>query len=213
VDVGPGNDLLAALCMAYIFDRYQCQPLVTVFGNDPEEFESDDRSIASGEDLNNHNGKSKVEFSNVPNNVGGDGYRDGNDAEHGLGADDAVGNGDFYEQGDNNRNYQNHDNHDGSQQHQNIYGSDEPYNYTDANGNYVDENGDYVDNNHYNEPSGNYGNVNQEDAYDYPFDDHHNTYDDTPNNAYNDKHQAEMQEDLLHSDDHSHGKASKPEIV
>ena len=32
VDVGPGNDLLAALCMAYVFDRYQCQPLLTAFG-------------------------------------------------------------------------------------------------------------------------------------------------------------------------------------
>jgi hypothetical protein len=51
VDVGAGNDLLAALCMAYVFDRYQCQPLITVFGRDAEdEFEADDKSIASEED-------------------------------------------------------------------------------------------------------------------------------------------------------------------
>lgn len=49
VDVGPGNDMLAALCMAYVFDRYQCQPLVTVFGMDPMEDGADDRSINTHE--------------------------------------------------------------------------------------------------------------------------------------------------------------------
>lgn len=37
VTVGPGNDLLAALCMAYVFDRVQNQPLVTVVGRDEDE--------------------------------------------------------------------------------------------------------------------------------------------------------------------------------
>lgn len=35
--VGPGVDLLAALCIAYVFDRFQCQPLITVIGRDPED--------------------------------------------------------------------------------------------------------------------------------------------------------------------------------
>lgn len=37
VTVGPGNDLLAALCMAYVFDRVQNQPLITVVGRDEDE--------------------------------------------------------------------------------------------------------------------------------------------------------------------------------
>ena len=50
VHAGVGNDLLAALCMAYIFDRYQCQPLITVFGRSEEdEYENleDNSSIES----------------------------------------------------------------------------------------------------------------------------------------------------------------------
>jgi len=51
VDVGPGNDLLAALCMAYIFDRYQCNPFITVFGRDSDdEYEPSDKSISSSEE-------------------------------------------------------------------------------------------------------------------------------------------------------------------
>lgn len=53
VDVGPGNDLLAALCMAYVFDRYQCQPFITVFGrNESDEYEEkdDDDDHSSEED-------------------------------------------------------------------------------------------------------------------------------------------------------------------
>jgi hypothetical protein len=49
VDVGPGNDVLAALCMAYVFDRYQCQPLVTVFGMEDDDDEADDKSINTHE--------------------------------------------------------------------------------------------------------------------------------------------------------------------
>ena len=51
VDIGPGNDMLAALCMAYVFHRYQCQPLITVVGADKEQYwEPDDQSIESNED-------------------------------------------------------------------------------------------------------------------------------------------------------------------
>ncbi|GKY90562.1 hypothetical protein MPSEU_000029900 [Mayamaea pseudoterrestris] len=42
VVVGPGQDLLMALCMAYVFDRAQCQPLVTTFGRDDVEDEYED---------------------------------------------------------------------------------------------------------------------------------------------------------------------------
>ncbi|GAX11617.1 hypothetical protein FisN_1Lh017 [Fistulifera solaris] len=51
VKVGPGNDLMAALCLAYIFDRYQCQPFITVFGRDSDdEYDpEDDESLSSKE--------------------------------------------------------------------------------------------------------------------------------------------------------------------
>jgi hypothetical protein len=68
VDVGPGNDLLAALCMAYVFDRSQCQPLVTVFGLE-EDVETDDKSIASNEDIDKND--VEMQFDNVPPSNGG----------------------------------------------------------------------------------------------------------------------------------------------
>lgn len=96
VDVGPGNDLLAALCLAYVFDRYQCQPLVTVFGvgdGDDDQLEADDRSIASEED-DVEKQQGNMQFTNVPHgDDGGDdgGYHDepqspaggGNDRDRG----------------------------------------------------------------------------------------------------------------------------------
>jgi len=92
VDVGPGNDLLAALCMAYIFDRYQCQPLVTVFGNDEDDLEHDDASIGSDEerqqpykDDDNNDNNQEVELTNMPDNIGS--YRD-EDPEYQDGAVD-----------------------------------------------------------------------------------------------------------------------------
>lgn len=67
VQVGPGNDLLAALCMAYVFDRVQGQPLITVVGRDEdEELEADDEaSLESQEDDNNKN-KGELELENMP---------------------------------------------------------------------------------------------------------------------------------------------------
>lgn len=54
VTVGPGNDLLAALCMAYVFDRVQNQPLVTVVGREEDE-ELEEASIESKDDKKNRN--------------------------------------------------------------------------------------------------------------------------------------------------------------
>jgi hypothetical protein len=56
VVVAPNQDLLLALCLAYVFDRSQCQPLVTVFGRDEDnEFErkegEDDRSVVSNGEM------------------------------------------------------------------------------------------------------------------------------------------------------------------
>jgi hypothetical protein len=60
VDVGPGNDLLSALCMAYVFDRVQCQPLVTVMGERDSELEGDDDdSSSSSEETDSKNDGSK----------------------------------------------------------------------------------------------------------------------------------------------------------
>lgn len=68
VDIGPGNDVLAALCMAYVFDRYQCQPLITVVGGEKEQYlQPDDHSIESDE---GDEGKTDIEeqmyFENAP---------------------------------------------------------------------------------------------------------------------------------------------------
>lgn len=64
VDIGPGNDVLAALCMAYVFDRYQCQPLITVVGGEKEQYlQPDDHSIESDEgDVE----KNDMYFENTP---------------------------------------------------------------------------------------------------------------------------------------------------
>jgi hypothetical protein len=71
VDIGPGNDVLAALCMAYVFDRYQCQPLITVVGAGKEQYlQEDDRSIESNEDDKDSKKASdrEVRFDNMPSN-------------------------------------------------------------------------------------------------------------------------------------------------
>lgn len=70
IKVGPGQDLLAALCIGYVFDRVQGQPLVTVVGRDEdEELEDDDASIESDEELmmNDASKKREVEVTNMPN--------------------------------------------------------------------------------------------------------------------------------------------------
>jgi hypothetical protein len=81
VDVGPGNDVLAALCMAYVFDRYQCQPLITVVGAEKEQYvQPDDHSIESDDENdnvnsndieNNHNQDRQIHFDNLPSNEEG----------------------------------------------------------------------------------------------------------------------------------------------
>jgi hypothetical protein len=46
LEVERGNDLLAALCMAYAFDRALCQPLVTIIGyQEKEHMDDDDESL------------------------------------------------------------------------------------------------------------------------------------------------------------------------
>jgi hypothetical protein len=71
VDVGPGNDLLSALCMAYVFDRCQCQPLVTVMGERDSELEGDDDdSSSSSEESDSKTGSKKsgdqdIELTNM----------------------------------------------------------------------------------------------------------------------------------------------------
>ncbi|KAL7580294.1 hypothetical protein ACA910_013024 [Epithemia clementina (nom. ined.)] len=48
VKVAPNNDLLAALCMAYVFDKCQNQPMVIMYGADEEDYaKADDDSIQS----------------------------------------------------------------------------------------------------------------------------------------------------------------------
>lgn len=67
VDVGPGNDLLSALCMAYVFDRVQCQPLVTVMGERDDELEGGDDSSSSSEEEEDSkkSGEDDIELTDV----------------------------------------------------------------------------------------------------------------------------------------------------
>ncbi len=51
LEVERGNDLLAALCIAYAFDKALCQPLVTIIGYQEKEHpDDDDDSLESYED-------------------------------------------------------------------------------------------------------------------------------------------------------------------
>jgi len=51
LEVERGNDLLAALCIAYAFDKALCQPLVTIIGYQEKEHpDDDDDSVESYED-------------------------------------------------------------------------------------------------------------------------------------------------------------------
>ena len=78
VRVMPGQDVLAALCLAYIFDKCQSQPMVAVMGRESDdEYESDGGSIDSNEEYdyesdNNYyqdhpdDKKGDVKFENMP---------------------------------------------------------------------------------------------------------------------------------------------------
>lgn len=50
VRVMPGQDVLAALCLAYIFDKCQSQPMVAVMGRDSDDEYESDGSIDSNEE-------------------------------------------------------------------------------------------------------------------------------------------------------------------
>lgn len=51
VIIGPGNDMLAALCIAYVFDKCKCQPMVTVVGgSDDDDLEDPDDASTGGGD-------------------------------------------------------------------------------------------------------------------------------------------------------------------
>lgn len=75
VTAGPNQDLLASLCLAYIFDRVQCQPMITGFGLDDDEYDEqgaplkgaggrDDISLDSDPDMDAS--KNGMEMENLP---------------------------------------------------------------------------------------------------------------------------------------------------
>jgi hypothetical protein len=80
VDVGPGNDVLAALCIAYVFDRYQCQPLVTVIGMDDDD-DADDNA-RDNKSINTHE---PGPMDPLTGTAGGDAYNDGQRPNGGRG--------------------------------------------------------------------------------------------------------------------------------
>ena len=47
VKVAPNNDLLAALCMAYVFDKCQNQPMVAMIGGEEEDYAAADDGFSS----------------------------------------------------------------------------------------------------------------------------------------------------------------------
>lgn len=46
VKVAPNNDLLAALCIAYVFDKCQNQPMVTMIGADEDDYGAEDEELS-----------------------------------------------------------------------------------------------------------------------------------------------------------------------
>lgn len=82
VIVGPGFDMLAALCISYIFDRFMCQPLITVLGRDPEdelEHNDDEHTIISQDQEEREGQKSKPYTDNYDDDDDDDNQnRDGN---------------------------------------------------------------------------------------------------------------------------------------
>lgn len=78
VKVGPGNDLMAALCLAYIFDRYQCQPFITVFGRDSDdEYDPEDDESLSSKDSDDDDDDDDDDESETQSFVG-----DGHNTNH-----------------------------------------------------------------------------------------------------------------------------------
>lgn len=66
VKVAPHNDLLAALCIAYVFDKCQCQPMVTLYGAPEEDYSRDEGSDDSGSfSEEEEDGQPQVEMKNV----------------------------------------------------------------------------------------------------------------------------------------------------
>ena len=74
LEVERGNDLLAALCIAYAFDKALCQPLVTIVGYQEKEHMDDDDDSLDGdlEEAMNYPALPPAEYSDNPPPV--DGY-------------------------------------------------------------------------------------------------------------------------------------------
>jgi len=129
LEVERGNDLLAALCIAYAFDKALCQPMVTIVGyQEKEHVDDDDDSL---EDFD-----PSVVTGNTSGQQVSQSYRSLNASQSYRTLDS---------QGNTNRDItQNSGMDDG---HYDEYGQESSYDdgYYDENGQYADEYGEYYD--------------------------------------------------------------------
>ena len=136
LEVERGNDLLAALCIAYAFDNALCQPMVTIVGYAEKEHVDDDDDSLEDFDPSVVTGRSTREMVSQS-------YHSLNDRTYNSGMDEG-----YYDEygGDGYADESYYDENSG--QYDEGYGE---Y-YEDKDGSHYDEEGDYTEQN-YEEPS------------------------------------------------------------
>jgi hypothetical protein len=132
LEVERGNDLLAALCISYAFDKALCQPLVTIIGyQEKEHMDDDDESL---DDFDPTVITAQTQYPRLANGPPQSNYEDNpsgyryDDPEAGTGYDEGYG--DYDGSYDNNEYYS----EDGSR-----YGGYEESDYYDGESSYDDK--------------------------------------------------------------------------
>lgn len=154
LEVERGNDLLAALCIAYAFDKALCQPLVTIIGyQEKEHMDDDDDSLDEFD-------PSVVTGSQYPRLTenGDDPHYYDNDERSGY-ADQEAGNGGYYDEygEDGTRHSNNYDEGGYSEYYNDGYGDSSHYDdgsgygYDAENGRQDDDGYAYGDQSYYEE--------------------------------------------------------------
>jgi hypothetical protein len=109
LEVERGNDLLAALCIAYAFDKALCQPLVTIIGyQEKEHMDDDDESLddfdptvitAQNQYPRQANGPSQSNYEDQPSGYHYDDPEDGSGYNEGYEEyDGAYDNNEYYDE-------------------------------------------------------------------------------------------------------------------
>lgn len=84
LEVERGNDLLAALCIAYAFDKALCQPLVSIIGyqekehldDDDDSLEEFDPTVVTGQKRGGSSRRDEGDYYNEDNDYYDEGFED-----------------------------------------------------------------------------------------------------------------------------------------